>query len=208
MSLKKAMLLVERSKSQETIEVLFNPNEYAIESSNQFAWQTIPGLQAPIAQFLNGDASTLTMDIFFDTYEREQDVRDYTTRISGLLEVDKDLNAPPICSFVWGSMNFKGVLERVSQRFTMFTVTGIPVRATLNVTFKAVESMLDQQRTRPPQSASLTKTRIVKQGEDLWMIAHEEYEDPGKWRSIASANGISNPRRLETGKKLTIPRLE
>ena len=208
MALTKAKIIVDRGTSSETIDVLFNPNEYSLQSSNKFAWQTIPGLSVPIAQFISGEATTLTMDLFFDTYEQGKDVRQYTTKISKLLDVDSDLHAPPVCSFVWGSLNFKGIIEKVSQKYTMFLDVGTPVRATLNVSFRAWQSMKQQFENTPRQSADRTKQTVLKEGEHLWMIADNEYENPGMWREIAKANEIDNPRKLEIGRKLIVPRLE
>jgi len=207
-ALTKAKVIIIKSNSQEVVNVLFNPNEYVLQSGNQFSWQTIPGLQAPVAQFVSGDATTLTMDLFFDTYEQGTDVREHTAKISGLLDVDRDLHTPPLCRFVWGSLDFKGVAEKVQQRFTMFLDSGLPVRATLNVTFRAVQSMTEQYQDIPRQSADRTKQKMLKQDEQLWMLASEEYEDAGQWRAIAEANGIDNPRKLPFGRKLIIPRLE
>ncbi|WP_219837882.1 LysM peptidoglycan-binding domain-containing protein [Paenibacillus sp. R14(2021)] len=208
MALKKAKIIVTRGTGTEQLEVLFNPSEYNLESGNTFAWQTIPGLQTPIAQFISGEATTLSMDLFFDTYEKASDVRLLTAKVSKLLDVDKDLHAPPSCRFVWGSLDFKGVVERVSQKFTMFLDSGLPVRATLNVSFRALQSMKEQYQNIPRQSADRTKQKTLKQGDQLWMIAAEEYEDPGEWRAIAEANGIDNPRQLRTGRKIIVPRLE
>ncbi len=207
MALKKAMILVHRGPVTDRVDVLFNPNEYALESSNQYAWHTIPGLNQPIAQFVSGEATTLSMDLFFDTYEAGKDVRTHTSKITGLLDVDKDLHAPPMCKFVWGTLQFKGVVEKVSQKYTMFLETGVPVRATLSVTFKALQSIKDQFKHIPRQSADRTKQRTIKQGDQLWQIAAEEYEDPGLWREIARANAIANPKRLEPGTVIRIPRL-
>lgn len=207
MALKKALIVIMRGSKEEEVEVMFNPSEYALESSNQYAWQTIPGLSQPIAQFVSGEATTLTMDLFFDTYERKRDVREHTKKITGLLDVDKDLHAPPLCRFVWGTLTFKGVVENVSSRYTMFLESGVPVRATLSVTFRAVQSITEQFKRIPRQSADRTKQRTVRQGEQLWHIAAEEYEDPGLWREIARANGIADPRRLEPGTIIKIPRL-
>lgn len=208
MALKKAKIIVDRVTREETIDVLFNPNEYTLNSANNFAWKTIPGLQSPIGQFVSGEATTLAMDLFFDTYEEGIDVRKHTKRVATLLQVDSDLHAPPSCRFVWGSLDFKGIVEKVGQRFTMFMDSGIPVRATLSVSFRSLQSMKEQYEGIPRQSADRTKQKMLAQGEHLWMLAAEEYEDPGAWRAIAEANGIDNPRLVKTGRNMIIPRLE
>jgi len=45
----------------------------------------------------------------------------------------------------------------------------------------------------------------VRRGDTLWSIAKRVYGDGKRWRDIASANGISNPRRLRVGQSLVIP---
>lgn len=208
MALRKAMIMVERGdNSTERIDVLFNPNEYTIETANEYSWDTIPGMSQPIAYFISGDVPSLTMDLFFDTYEKGTDVRTHTQKIAKLLDVDKDTHAPPLCKFVWGSLQFKGVIEKATQKYTMFLDSGIPVRSTMNVTFKAVASVKEQMQEIPRQSADRTKQKTVKQGDQLWRIAADEYEDPGKWREIAKANRIDNPNRLTPGTVIKIPRL-
>ncbi|MGZ4122083.1 MAG: CIS tube protein [Tumebacillaceae bacterium] len=208
MALTKAKIIASLNSGDKTIPVLFNPNEYEISAGNNFKWQEIPGLSQPIAQFSNGSETTLKVNLFFDTYEQGTDVRTYTKQITSLLDVDKDLHAPPLCRFVWGSLDFKGVITSISQRFTMFLDTGEPVRATLNVSFRLAQSVTEQYQNIPRQSADRTKQRTVKQGDQLWHIAHEEYENSGMWRSIANANNIDNPRNLQTGRRLIVPRLE
>jgi hypothetical protein len=208
MALTKAKIIIIRSNSQETVDVLFNPSEYVLTSGNTYSWQSVPGLQAPIAQFVSGEATTLTMDLFFDTYGTSVDVRTHTSKITKLLDVDRELHVPPMCRFVWGSLDFKGIVEKVTQTFTMFMESGIPVRAKLNVTFRAMQSMVEQYQKVPRESADRTKQKTLKQDEQLWMLAAEEYDDPAHWRAIAEANGIDNPRHLPVGRKLIIPRLE
>jgi len=209
MGLEKAIINVEKGDgSIETVKVLFNPNHYSLESSNAYAVKRIPGLSSPIAQFISGEASTLSMDLFFDTSEAREDVRNHTTKISGLLSVDKDLHAPPLCTFIWGSLNFRGYLLKVNQKFTMFLDSGIPVRATLSVTFREYQTMTEQFQEIPRQSSDRTKQRVLKQNEQLCTIAAQVYDDPGMWREIARANNIDNPLDLEAGMPLVIPPLE
>jgi hypothetical protein len=192
------------------IPVLFNPTEYSVAKSNTFPEIAIPGLESPLIQFARGNIKTLKMDLFFDTYTDLGgiDVRIFTHRITNLLKIDSDLHAPPVCLFFWGTFWFKGVLQQVSQRFTMFNSLGMPVRATLSVTFKEYTTVDMQVRATPLSSPDRTKQRIVMQGDSLWLLAAREYGDATKWRSIADKNQIENPRFLEPGMEILIPPLE
>lgn len=207
---------LERKDKNDKITFLFNPKEFSVEKNNQFAEVNIPGLSSPIIQFVRGGARTITMDLFFDTYEEKGkvDVRTYTDKITGweageekgLMDIDSDLHAPPVCIFGWGSFTFQCIIERISKRFTMFLPDGMPVRATLNVTLKEYTDVGEQIRRIAAQSSDLTKRWTVTQGDSLWSIAATEYGDPGEWRLIAHGNGINNPRLLNPGQILVIPR--
>lgn len=188
----------------EEIEVLFNPTEYRLNKANQFAEVAIPGLGAPPLQFVRGNARTLSMQLFFDTYEQGEDVRDYTGKITELLEIDPELHAPPICLFSWGNLNFAGVLERADQRFTLFLSDGTPVRATIDVTLK--EYFEGEPGDR--QSADFAKRYVVRRGDTLSGIAGRKYGDPALWRPIAEANSIDDPLAIQPGDPLVIPALK
>ena len=45
----------------------------------------------------------------------------------------------------------------------------------------------------------------VAPGDSLWKIAERELGDGSRWKEIAKANGIKDPRRLQPGQNLTIP---
>lgn len=213
--------LTRKDKPSMVVPCLFNPKELSVEKSNQFAEVNIPGLSSPVFQFVRGNARLVTMDLFFDTYEQGTDVRLFTDRITGwdagsmfsslpkvakgLMDIDSDLHAPPICRFIWGTFIFQCVIERVSKKFTMFLPEGIPVRATLNVTLKEYREVDVQVKEIAFQSADLTKTWVVTQGDTLWAIAAKEYGNPEDWRLIAERNDIDNPRILNPGQRLIIP---
>lgn len=195
----------------EAIPVRFNPTDYNLDKSTTFADQSLPGFTSPVTQFAGGEAETLSMELFFDTYEdtEEKDVRvQYTDRIDELLEVDGETHAPPICRFIWGGLDFKCVLESAQKQFTMFLENGTPVRARVNVTFKEYRPPDWQRRENPRESADRTKRHRVTEDETLWLIAAAEYGDARRWRPIADANGITNPRTLQPGDELVIPTLE
>jgi nucleoid-associated protein YgaU len=193
----------------EKAEVIFNPAEYSVEKGNQFASSPLPGLSNPVLSFVNGDADTLTMELFFDTYTNDNgsDVRDKTKLIARLLEIDPQVHAPPPVRFVWGPLSFKAVIERLTQRFTMFREDGVPVRANLNVTFKEYKTIEEQISDRPTESSDWTKARVLAEGDRLSLIAAIEYGDAAVWREIAEANDIDNPRLLEFGREIRLPPL-
>lgn len=184
------------------IKVLFNPTEYRLTKSNQFAEVAVPGLGASPIQFVRGAARTLSMQLFFDTYEAGENVRTHTDKIIELLEVDADLHAPPICQFTWGEkLTFVGVLERADQRFTLFRSDGTPVRATVDVTFKEYFGGKPGDR----QSADFAKRYVVRRGDTLSSIAGQKYGDPALWRPIAEENDIDDPLAIRPGRTLVIP---
>ena len=195
-------------KGEKFIPVMFNPNELTLDQSNQFQSTQIPGLATPVSQYVSGNPTTLQMELFFDTYELHTDVRLFTGLITKMLDINSEMHAPPICQFVFGTFIFRGIIEKASQKFTMFNEMGIPVRATVNVSMKEYKSVTDQLKEIPRYSSDRTKQWSVKQGESLSYIAGEEYGDPELWRSVAKKNGIINPRKLKAGTDIVIPPLE
>jgi hypothetical protein len=207
------------------ITVAFNPNSYSITKTVN--WQNISNstnekeqtqrlLNAPQLKFGGGESRILTFDeLFFDVTEpingtQFQDVREKTNEIVALTKIEKGTAQPPICLLTWGNATpvnsdfpFTGVVTDLTQTFTLFKRDGRPVRAKLTVTFREyLDPIKDQKETDP----ELT-THIVKRGNTLSSIAAELYGDPTRWRVIAEANNLEDPRNLEIGKLLSIPDL-
>ena len=77
--------IITNTVTKEKIPVMFNPEEYTLNHDNNFASQNIPGLSAPLLQFVHGNMRTLEMELFFDTTDARTDVREETRRVVGLL---------------------------------------------------------------------------------------------------------------------------
>src|SRR4051794_38225419 len=139
------------------VTVMFNPPEYALQKSNQFAEIGIPGLGSTLIQFVHGSAQTLSMTLFFDTTDSGLDVRLTTSSLLLLTELDAKTHAPPRLLFVWGSLAFPCVLEQVGQRFTYFNALGQPLRAELEVTFHGADPLESLLGSVPLMSADKAK---------------------------------------------------
>ncbi|WP_461189951.1 CIS tube protein [Arthrobacter sp. Z4-13] len=192
------------------IKVLFNPTEYSVEYSANFQEAAPPGLSNPIVQFVNGNASVLTMDLLFDTFTDggQANVLDLTKPLTDLISIDGTLHAPPRVEFRWGVFEFVAVIEKISQKLTMFKPDGTPVRSTLNVSFKQYRTISEQLSDPRRNSADKTKRRVLESHDSVWLMAAREYGECRYWRLIARHNDIDNPRRIQPGTVLELPALD
>ena len=201
------------------IPCLFNPSDFTINRAVNYAQHKVPGLDRPVLQFISGEAETMSFSLLFDTFSpgasahepkavastalpelAKVDVRTYTEPLMKLATVDEDTHAPNLVEFVWGSISFKGYIQSISQRFTMFNSIGKPVRATVDITL-----ISDKKDNNIRNSPDRTKSRTVTDGDRLYTFAYAEYGTCTEWRRIAEANAIDNPRVLENGKQIVIP---
>ena len=123
-TLEKAKLMnVDKGTTQ---EVLFNPKEYSVQKSVQWEPHKAPGLDTPEQEFTSGNPAVLSVELFFDTFEDNSSVKEHTDQVMALALVDADSHRPPLVQFQWGDFQFKGVIESLALRYTMFLSTGKP----------------------------------------------------------------------------------
>jgi hypothetical protein len=211
--------IITNTETDEKIEVMFNPEEYTVNKDVNYAQTGVPGLNAPITQFVHGNAQTLEMELFLDTYEEHregsrmlnragEDVRKLTRKVTDLMSINPKTHAPPRLLFTWGeSFAFTCVLARVSQRFILFLPNGTPVRARLQVTFNEFNNVELEAKEIKRETADFSELYVVGQGETLSAIAGRTYGNPALWRPIAVRNDIENPRALPMGLHLLVPQL-
>lgn len=218
--LKKATITVlEGLRKDEVLTVLFNPTEYTFERSNTYKAIPVPGIGAPLMQFVNGESDHLSMDLFLDDYtdpqgptsllQKESDPLGTRLKaLTSLLVIDASLHAPPPVRFSWGTMEFSAVIERLGRKVTMFHPDGNPARVTLSVSFKEYRTLREQLENPRRESADKTKRRVVVGNERLWWIAAREYDNPNEWVRIALANELDDPREIAPGDWLELPPIE
>lgn len=146
------------------IPVHFNPSEYRLSTRE-------PGVDMDQKPY-DRKEEFLTFTLYFDTYMEgdsllgglvtksdPKDVRSVTDAIAGLAEREKGKNALVI--FRFGSLQFKGFVSAVEQRFTMFMDDGRPVRAVLEVTMRRSDEAQLQSITQDSE-AGADKANLVK----------------------------------------------
>jgi hypothetical protein len=201
-----------------SVEVLFNPAEYSLNKDNSFARAAVFGLGSPVIQFVNGNVRTLELELLFDSLEEHtragrtlnaagSDVRDLMQPVLDLLEINPDTHAPPHMQFAWADFTFAGVVTRAQQRFLMFRESGTPVRARLQLSMTEVKDPVAEAKEVKRQTAEYSHVVELVEGDTLAGIAARVYDDPARWRPIAIANELEDPRRLPVGSSITVPAL-
>jgi hypothetical protein len=209
-------------------KVLFNPGSYSISKSvtwgepggsGETTNQSNLKFNAPKLEFGGGQSRELSFKLFFDVTDspvingqKVNNVRKLTDKLVKLTLKERAGNKelpPPTCRISWGESRshnldfpFVGVIQRLTHEFTLFASDGRPLRANVDVTFREMLSPEEDKRRNDPEFA----TRIVKRGDTLGNIAAEVFDDPARWRVIADANDLDNPRILEVGRTLSIPK--
>jgi hypothetical protein len=216
------------SDPEKEVRAQVNPTEITFEKGVQIAEIGIPGLDAPVLQFVRGQSESLSLELFFDTTESGtagsgvRPVTEETDRFYQLLKIDPETHAPPILQVSWGAAHHAGskmeepwsnqnreafqcVVESVQQRFTLFSPDGVPLRATLTVKLKEYKSLEQQVREIDFRSPDRFRTWVVQARDTLSGIAGEVYGDPAAWRPIALHNRLVDPLALAPGQVLEIP---
>lgn len=126
---------------------------------------------------------------------------------------------PPICKVDGGGViphddtiargRHKWVIESVSWDREMEIRSGFSQRRTKcggTVTIRQFITAANiLRRLGPNTRPKPPKIHIVKSGETISKIAAKEYGDANKWKRIADANNLRDPRSLTVGKHLRIP---
>jgi hypothetical protein len=136
---KRAIIQVEWHDKQkkvrlQTIAVQYNPTEYTLDKQVTLGEVTIPGLDAPVQQYVRGNAEKLTLDLFFDTTDHGMgpgatSVTTETDKIYQLIKIDPEQHAPPILTFHWNDQfpgSSIGAAPGDSAGAPAKTVTSVP----------------------------------------------------------------------------------
>lgn len=213
----------------DAITVQFNPAEYTISRGSgmtqNMIWgrdvkpETMPPPTAP-------KAATLNLTLYFDNitqFEKQGLLNTLLSKkdekkgepvavcddIAQIIKYSAEEHVPLKVRFLWGTLDFHGSITNAQIQYTMFAPNGRPVRATLNLSLEGEEKKVEQKAKQNTfSSPNRTKERMLTEGDQLWMLAQQEYDDPALWKVIAEANGILNPRKMNRAMALKVPSIK
>lgn len=212
--LRKMVLVIEEKPGEFSDEliVLFNPNQISLNKVTKWHDQPGQGVDVGTSPISESKPVILDIELFFDTFEQQKDVREYTNRLYHLTTIEKQVNVarPPLCRILWGDFNLSDeyscewALESLDQKFTLFLGSGCPVRATLNCRFKQWRDPQLEAAMLNIKSQTNTFVDAIHEKQTLANFAHKTLGDARRWTEIARENNIVAPRMIKAGQKLSV----
>ena len=220
------------NKDTATTIVQFNPDTLKVTFANQVATPPSSGTgdnSGPQAQQFVGAGSTkLAVTLYFDVtsefpqgLSEENDVRQLTQKVAyfitpaGQPENNPKTFIPPAVRFQWGSFQFDGIMESVEETLELFSFEGRPLRATvaMTITQQKITAFKFNPINDPPRAVrrggpapGTSPLTEASAGASLQALASAQSNlgVSADWQSIASANGIENPRLLKPGQLIDL----
>ncbi|MEG0338453.1 MAG: hypothetical protein RR573_00890 [Oscillospiraceae bacterium] len=224
---KAKMYLTKKGEKVKSIPVQFNPSEYSISRSLRTSKKYALGKDQDLAssQAVCGELADLSLTLYFDTIQDKygltgvagtalslfshKDQADNAADIANLLKYNDSEHVPLQVRFIWGKLDFMGIVGKTTIAYTMFEKSGKPIRAKIDLSIHGEETeILQKKKMRPFASPNRTKERTLTEGDQLWMLAQQEYDNPAMWKPIAKANDILNPRSLDGITALKVPSIK
>jgi hypothetical protein len=133
-------------ESGDKVVAQYNPKELSFSKNVNYTDNQSDGRDYPTLYFTAGQAISVSVELFFDRYEDNGDVRGDVGAVLKLCLIDSSLKRPPMVQFLWGEKSpfgdspFYGVITDASVKYTMFN-DSTPVRASVTVSIKQADTV-------------------------------------------------------------------
>ncbi len=140
--------LIRNEDTGDEVTVHFNPKELSIDKAVPWQKHKTSESDAPTLEFTASDPKTMGVELLFDTYEQRTNVQDEIAKLDKLCKIinKDDKKRPPMVTWTWGDKmpTFKGVVESLGVKYTMFLNNGTPCRATVTLKLKEASKVMSK----------------------------------------------------------------
>lgn len=193
-------------------ELVCRLNPTSLQVSGGSEWKSEAGAQDKTptpAQFVKTKPRTMSMELLVDQYVESVDVskevlalQDWSVKRDAM---GSDAVSAPYLRFQWGTQkHFRCYLASYQITYTMFSRTGTPLRAKVNVTLNEI---VEPTEGTNPTSGGTGGQRMheLVAGDTLHSVATSFYGQPRLWRGLATFNDIEDPLRVHPGLVIAVP---
>lgn len=194
----------------DVIECALNPQSYRISKTNIWTYKPTNGKDMPTGEFGGGLPMVYELTILLDESlgGPDKNVMDCANKLMGAMHGEG--SEPKDITVSWGSIQLPIAKPvSISINYALFRPNGEPIRAFVELELaQAKDGKVPQSQNPTTRAQRGLRVHRVLDGDSLPSIAYRHYGDATRWRTIAEANGISDPLRLRRGTELTVPRID
>jgi hypothetical protein len=198
-------------KDSNEFVAMFNPEQYSIRYEIQSDDSSGSGTSGSSPTFQRLKPQDLSLDFTIDGTGVSGKKEEVSDRVKIFLDVayeyQGDQHKPRYLKIVWGTLIFKCVLKSANINYTVFNPEGQPLRAKISASFNGFIEDTLRAAQEDSSSPDLTHIRFVKDGDTLPLMTYNIYGDSKYYYQVAEINGLSNLKKLETGRKIFFPPL-
>jgi len=125
-----------------------------------------------------------------------------------LYDYKSEAHRPAYVTVCYVELLFKGQLSSMHVDYTLFTTKGVPLRATVSLTFKGYMCGAEERKKYSKQSPDMSRIITVKEGETLPFLCQKMYGDSQLARQVARFNDLGGFRSIPAGTTLIFPPLK
>ncbi|MCM8535061.1 MAG: LysM peptidoglycan-binding domain-containing protein [Lentisphaeraceae bacterium] len=213
--------------SDGTFELTYNPDSYSVDyetcyrttknigaSGSSHKLEMMKPKSFSFKFILDGTLLSLSVEDSMNIaknaeYVSKEKVTNDIAKLVGLMGTfEGETHRPYYCKISWGSLTEHTVMKKMSVNYTMFSASGMPMRAEVNATFEQTMSDSFRKKQEDTQSPDLSHFHVVKEGDTLPGLCQKYYDDFTHYVDVAAFNELANFRQLKAGTPLTFPPLE
>lgn len=194
--------------------VMINPETYQLDYKIEYNEKQGQGTSGAQQKFKLTKPEECTFEFLFDNTgiidgKAKEDIWEDLKKFKKMLvDYDGKIHEPRHFKLAWGVFLFDGRLTSLNINFKLFKPDGTPIRAVCKCTFKKSTEEKKRVAKEDAKSPDLTHEKLVKSSDHLTLLTNEIYEDPRYYLQVARANGLTNFRNLEVGKKVYFPPID
>lgn len=199
-------------------DVQINPETYQLGQEICYVDDQAQGASGGSPSFNKIPSDKLSLQLIFDgtgvlpaskpDRTMEDGVADEIERFRRLVFTYKgNIHQPNYLKLIWGTLLFTCRLQKLNITYRLFKPDGSPLRATANASFIGFNDEETLALQAKKSSPDLTHVRTVRAGDRLPLLCEEIYGSSAYYPQVAQANGLTEFRRLEVGRRLLFPPL-
>lgn len=125
-----------------------------------------------------------------------------------LYTYNEEGHRPSYIIIAYGEILFKGQLASMKIDYTLFNNEGIPLRATVDLSFSGFRCSEEDKKKYSKLSPDMSRLIVIKENDTLANLCHQIYGNSHLVAQVAGFNNLNGFREIPVGTELLFPPLK